>query len=312
MAFALGLGMVDEVRARMAGGAVVDVLDLARREVELDPKLGSIEHRLHGGKGGRRLVVHALAAQFIAGEDLGQREPGLHRAVGGALEDRRGEGRGFVGRVLGVAVVPERLVEPIHQLGEPLLQRLVHRGDAHHLADTALLGRMQAEQADIVGRRFVVGIVVVEAQVDVGHGRPDARAGLQLGAGVAHVEEHLAVQLLRHRTGEQARQQPVELDRLIATDLGHRQAIEHGEHRPILRHAPHLGHGRAAGVEREVGGVEQEGRQRRASQLRQHRAQLGKRGRRQRHRPVGWLDRVARPGLRGSHRTHRSSPAISP
>ena len=188
----------------------------------------------------------------------------------------------------------------------PLLQGVVDGRDAHHLADAALHRRMQAEQADELGRRLVVGIVVVEAQVDVGDGRPDARAGLELRAGVHHVVEHLAVQLLRHRPGKQARQQPVEVDRFLARDLVHRQAVEHGEHRPALRHAPDLGHRGAAGVEGEIPGIEQEGRHRGAAQLVPYGQQLAHGGVGEGHRPVGRRDRRARPGSAERARGRRS------
>src|SRR6266851_9869777 len=58
MAPALGFGMVDELGARVAGGAVVDVLDLARLEVELDAQVGPIEYRLDGRQRSGGLVVH--------------------------------------------------------------------------------------------------------------------------------------------------------------------------------------------------------------------------------------------------------------
>ena len=256
-----------------------------------------VEHRLHRVEGRGGLVVRPLAAQRVPGMDLAQRQPRLHRTVGSAFEDRRGIGRGLIRLMLGVAVVPEGPVKPRHELGMTLLERLVHRRHAHDLADAARLCRMQAEEADIVGRRLVVGIVVVEAQVDVRHRGPDTRAWLQLRTGVHHVVEHLAVQLLRHGAGQQARQQPIDADRLVAVHLVERQAVEHGEHRAFLRHAPHLVHGRTAGVELEVRGIEQERRHRRAADLVAHRAHLRQRRGRQRHRPAVGRDRLARPGL---------------
>jgi len=98
MALALGLVEIDELGAGMAGRTVVDVLDLARLEAELDMQLGLLEHRLYGSERRRRLVVHPLAAQLVAGMDLAQRQPRLDRAVAAALEERSGEGGGdFVG-----------------------------------------------------------------------------------------------------------------------------------------------------------------------------------------------------------------------
>src|SRR5882724_3876538 len=60
MALAPGFGVIDELCSGVTGGAIVDVLDLARREIELDAQLGLVEHRLHGGQGGGGLVVDAL------------------------------------------------------------------------------------------------------------------------------------------------------------------------------------------------------------------------------------------------------------
>ena len=149
----------------------------------------------------------------------------------------------------------------------------------------------------------------MEAQVDVGHRRPDAGAGLQLRAGVHHVVEHLAVQLLRHRPPEQARHQPVEADRLVAVHLVERQAVEHGKHRPFRGHAAHLVHRGATGVEPEVPGIEQEGRHRRTADLVEHGAQLIERCRRQVYFPIAGYDRVACPSLHPRTCLHCFLPA---
>src|SRR6185437_2845824 len=148
MAPAFGLREIGELGAGVAGRAVVDVLDLARFEAQLDMQLRLIEHRLHGSERGRGLVVQPLAAQLVAGMDLAQRQPRLDRAVGAALDHRRRKGGALAGLVPDMAVVPERPVEPAHQLRMPLLQGVVDGGDAHHLADAALHRRMQAEQAE--------------------------------------------------------------------------------------------------------------------------------------------------------------------
>ena len=66
-AFALGSGD-RRSRSGMAGGAVVEVLDLDRREVELDPKLGLANTPTARRKGGR--VWLSLRSQRIhSGED---------------------------------------------------------------------------------------------------------------------------------------------------------------------------------------------------------------------------------------------------
>ena len=105
MTLAFQLGKIGELGAGVAGRAIVDVLDLACLEAQLDMQLGLLEHRLHGGQRGRGLVVQPLAAQVVAGMDLAQRQPRVDRAVGTPLEDRCGEGGGLVGLVLGMAVV---------------------------------------------------------------------------------------------------------------------------------------------------------------------------------------------------------------
>src|SRR5689334_25376392 len=81
MALALGLVEIGELGAGVAGRAVIDVLDLARLEAQLDMQLGLLEHCLHGSQRRRRLVVHTLAAQRVAGMDLAQRQPRLDRAA---------------------------------------------------------------------------------------------------------------------------------------------------------------------------------------------------------------------------------------
>ena len=62
--------LFDELGPRVTGCAVVDVLNLTRREVELDAQLRPVEDRLHRGQRRSCLIVHALAAQFVACEDL--------------------------------------------------------------------------------------------------------------------------------------------------------------------------------------------------------------------------------------------------
>jgi len=70
---------------------------------------------------------------------------------------------------------------------------------ADDAAVPAALRPAQAEQTDIVGRRVVVGIVVVEADLDVGLVRADTRSGKRLLPGVENIVDHRAVELLRHR-----------------------------------------------------------------------------------------------------------------
>src|SRR5215510_406134 len=73
-ALALGLGPVGEACARMAGRPVVDDLNLARLKIQIHPQLRAIEDRFDGLERGRRLAVHALAAQLVPGDDLSHRE----------------------------------------------------------------------------------------------------------------------------------------------------------------------------------------------------------------------------------------------
>jgi hypothetical protein len=112
--------VVDEMGTRMAGCPVIDELDLTGLEIELDAQLRAVEDDAQSGECRHRLVIHRLAAQGIVGADLQQGEPRLQRPV--IFEDRGREGRGLVGRVLAMAIVPEGTVEPLEQrrLGEQL------------------------------------------------------------------------------------------------------------------------------------------------------------------------------------------------
>jgi hypothetical protein len=142
----------------------------------------------------------------------------------------------------------------------------------------------------------------VEGEVDIGDGRPNARAGLQPGAGVAYLVEHRAVEFLCDRPCKEAGDEPVQLHRFLAAHLVDRQAVEHGEHDAVIEHAADLRHQRPAGIERKVAGVQQEERQQAAPNPGEHLAQLRKAFRRERHRPVRWSQRIPRPGPRPSDR----------
>src|SRR4249920_3223878 len=61
-ALALRLRPVGEIRSGMAGRPVVDELNLARLEIQIDPQLRLIEHRFDSLECGRRPVVHSLTA----------------------------------------------------------------------------------------------------------------------------------------------------------------------------------------------------------------------------------------------------------
>ena len=58
---------------------------------------------------------------------------------------------------------------------------------ADHAAVAAAHRLAQAEQTDIVGRRVVIGVVVVKADLDVGLVRPHPRSGKRLPPGVENI-----------------------------------------------------------------------------------------------------------------------------
>src|SRR6266404_2041986 len=125
----------------------------------------------------------------------------------------------------------------------------------------------QAEQADIVGRGVVIGVVVVKADLDVGLVRPHARSGKRLLPGVEHIVDQSAVELLRDRARDHARQEPVDRRRLASIHLGDGQAVDDREAHAAVENLPYPSHLLAAGRHDEIFGSEHDCRQRKCPDL---------------------------------------------
>src|SRR5947208_16824698 len=87
MAFAVGVGVVDEGGTAVAQRPVVDELDLPRLEVEIDREAVFVEDVEHCRDRGLAVAVDRLAPQDISAADLVGAEPRLQ--LPGILEYRR-------------------------------------------------------------------------------------------------------------------------------------------------------------------------------------------------------------------------------
>ena len=203
----------------------------------------------------------------------------------------------LAGMELALAVEPERLVEAGQHVAMALAQRIVRGGEAHHPAHAARLRLPHAQQPDELRHQEVVGVVVVELQVDVGLVRPYAAARQRLLAGVVHVVDDRAVELLRHRPLEHRRQDPVERLGLVERQLLDRQALQQREADAVGQDGTHFFHRGAAGGQLEAVGAQREQRHRLAAQALHGVHQFGLRRGREDDAIVGIADVVARPGL---------------
>src|SRR5580693_9450818 len=161
MAPAAGVRVIDEGGAAVAQRPVVDELDLPRLEVEIDREAVFLEDVEHCRNGGLAVAVYRLAPQDVSAADLVGAEPGLQ--LPGILEHRRREYRAFARPKFALPVEPEVPVEPLQPLRIPLPQGIVDCVKADHATVPAALCLAQTEQPDIVGRRVVIGVVVVKA-----------------------------------------------------------------------------------------------------------------------------------------------------
>ena len=93
---AAGLGVIVELGAAVAERPVVDELDLARLEVEIDRKAVIVENLERRGDRGGAFVVDRLALQRVAAIDLVHAEPCPQFVA--VLEHRSGEISGSPGR----------------------------------------------------------------------------------------------------------------------------------------------------------------------------------------------------------------------
>jgi hypothetical protein len=165
----------------------------------------------------------------------------------------------------------------------------VRGGGARHDAHPAGPGGPQAEEAHVVRRGLAHAAVGVHLEPFRSQRRPGVLRVLL--AVVAHVVDDGALPLLGHRRLEEAHQEPVQRDRLVAAHRVHREPVEHHEARALVEPAAHVAHPARGGREREVLGQQEEGRHRRPAQLGEGALELAQ-------HPGGDRDQVAVGGQR--------------
>src|SRR5204863_3367681 len=114
--------------------------------------------------------------------DLVGAEPRLR--VPGILEYRRRKDRALAWPKFALPVKPEIPVEPLQPVRMALPHGIVDAVKADHAAMAAALRLTQTEQPDVIGRRVVIGVVVVKADFGIGLVGADTRAGERLLPGV--------------------------------------------------------------------------------------------------------------------------------
>src|SRR5215475_4322486 len=110
MALAGGLRVIDKGGAAVADSPIVDELDLARLEIEIDREAVIVKDLEDRGDRCFPFAVDRLALHRIAADDLVDTEPRLQ--IAGILENGCGKNRAFAGSILPLAVEPERRVQP--------------------------------------------------------------------------------------------------------------------------------------------------------------------------------------------------------
>ena len=249
----LRCGEVLELRAAVTDGQVVDELYLTCLHGEVELQVGIREDLLEGDDGLPTLTVQFFATHRIGVTDLVQSQSRLN-FLARLNEDRCGEGRLFVVAVFALPVEPEGVVETRYDLGRALEQRLMGGLETHHPAAAAAASGLQAEQPHHLGHAGVVGVVVVEGQVDVRLVRSDAGAGIGFQAGVPYVVDHGAIELLGDGPADQRRQEPVAGLGFFGADLLDRQPVDQAEARAVGQQVTDLRGQAAARRQREVRG----------------------------------------------------------
>src|ERR1700730_4805522 len=234
MAPAAGVRVIDEGSAAVAQHPVVDELDLPGLEVEIDREAVFLEDVEHCRNGGLAVAVDWLTPQDVSAADLVGADPRLQ--LPGVLEYRRRKNRALARPKFALPVKPEIPVESLQTVRMALPHGIADGMEADARSVPAALRLTQAEQTDIVGRRVVIGVVVVKADLDVGLVRADTRSGKGPLPGVEHVVDHRAVELLRYRTRHHARQQPIDGRGLGCVHFGHRQAVDYREPPALVEH----------------------------------------------------------------------------
>src|SRR3984893_13020432 len=259
MAPAAGVRVIDEGGAAVAQRPVVDELDLPGLEVEIDRKFVFVEYVEHCRNRGLAVAVYRLPPPGGSAADLVGAEPRLQ--FPGILEYRRGKYRALARPKFALPVKPEIPVESLQTARMALPHGIADVMKADDPAVPAALRLTQAEQTDIVGRRVVIGVVVVKADLDVGLVRADTRSGKRLLPGVENIVDHRAIELLRYRTRHHARQQPIDGRGLGCGHFGHRQAVDDREAPALVEHFAHPRHLPPTRRHRKITRSAQDGRQ---------------------------------------------------
>src|SRR5215470_16624696 len=167
MTLPLGLRCIRERRTAVGEVEVVEILDLAALDGELDPQLGVGQNLLHGGdrvdpfriKGRSGEPGARLDQRLVAARDQAARVVFEHGLPADLL---------VVRRVLGLAIPRERTVETRQELRMAPAEGVVSGHEADETAHPAFLRRMQAEQTDELWRLSEPRRVGVEEQLEIG------------------------------------------------------------------------------------------------------------------------------------------------
>src|SRR6266436_6491421 len=274
---------------------VVEVLELALLDAELDPARGIVHDRAHRVERLPALVVERGGGQPLAVDDVvlvvtrGQ-DPAL------VLEHRVVARADVVGGVLALAIPRERSIETGEEVGPAATERVVRGHEAREAAQAALQRGLKAEETHEVGRLPEPAAVGVEGLAQVGDRA--AHAVAERLAGVLHVVEPRAVGLLRDDLPEHGGEQPPDGPVLLGLVALDREAIHHREAGIGLELRPHVRHEVGARPQRERRGGQALDRARGLAQRPHHLVQLRHAGLGQRDQPPVRGDGVARPRLR--------------
>ena len=295
----------------MAAPAVVDELQLAGPQGELAAEVRVQDGAGHRIERGPRLRVHLRPRRLVAGRDG---EVGVAAAeIGPQREDGEEDGLRFVRPEVTLPVLVEGAVEALEQRRVLREKDVVDRAEAHEAARPALAGRAEAEQADVVRRRAVEGVVDVRRLRDVG--AEPAHADALLHAGVRDLQQDPTVEGLHHGPADHACEQPEHgLDlraarRESAPDapvrgrqLLDRDPVHHGDAGTLVQALPHFADQVPTRVELVVRGVEQVRGYRIPCQRAGELLDLVEAARGEGDPPVALVDRAPGPGPRAGDR----------
>jgi hypothetical protein len=224
---------------------VLQVVDLARLEPHLDVEGRVLGNRVDQveelgllGREPRHLRV-ALGLADVPG-DVEEGETPILVAADGQLEERI-----LALGLLVVAIPVEGLVEQRDQVGPAPQDLVVERRRAHEPVLAARAPLSDAEQ------RHEVRAVAVEAQIDAGLVEAHRRV-LGIGAGIAHVSEHVARGVLGDGHAHVQAEAPVEDGDLLVVVVIHRDPLDVDEAATVLEGLHPLRDGRGQHGEREV------------------------------------------------------------